>query len=83
MIQIDRHAMETLSRRLATSSSEIEDLADEPTALVNKTAWTGGAAEQFRHVWQARFRPDSDKLVSSLTRASRKVNRCHRLIRWL
>jgi len=76
MIQADLHAMKTLSHRLATSSSEIDDLEDELTKLINKTAWTGGEAEQFRHVWEAQFRPDLAKLVSTLTRASKVVDRC-------
>jgi WXG100 family type VII secretion target len=75
MIQAELAELETLSRRLATCSGEVDDLKRALTTLISTTTWTGGAAARFRQVWESQFRPALDAMAAELTNASQEVDR--------
>jgi WXG100 family type VII secretion target len=75
MIQAELAELETLSRRLAACSGEVDDLKRALTTLISTTTWTGGAAERFRQVWEGQFRPALDAMSTELTNAAQEVDR--------
>jgi WXG100 family type VII secretion target len=75
MIQADLPELEVLSRRLGTCSHDVHDLKQALTTLIHTTTWTGGAADRFRQVWEAQFRPALDGLANELTDAAAEVER--------